>query len=214
MLYGIDISHHNKNHRITNEQFVICKATEGKTYLDPEFHNNIKKALEKGCLIGAYHFARPENNTAYDDAVNFVNAVKPYLGQILLVLDYEGKALTVGKEIWAHKFLYTVENMTGVKPLIYLQKSALKGYPNLAKLGYKLWLADYSTSGKNVSPWGGYTLLQYTNKPVDKDKFYGNEKDWGVLCRKGAYTEKQDNEQDSRFCGCAICSAVKDALGL
>lgn len=214
MLYGIDISHHNKNYKITNEQFVICKATEGKTYLDPEFHNNIKKALDKGCLIGAYHFARPENNSAYDEVVNFVNAVKPYLGRILLVLDYEGKALTMGKENWAHQFLYVVESMTGVKPLIYLQKSALKGYPNLVTLGYKLWLADYSENGKIVSPWAEYTLLQYTSKPIDKDKFNGDASDWNKLCHKQGIDEKNDTNQDSHFCGCTICNAVKDALGL
>ena len=63
-IYGIDISMyqgkevgeiHKKNDSLG---FIICKATEGITYTDPDFSYNWKNIKEKSFIRGAYHFYR------------------------------------------------------------------------------------------------------------------------------------------------------------
>lgn len=55
---GIDVSKNNgvirwkevaKNERI---KFVFIKATEGKGYVDPLYHRNIRQAREAGFMVG------------------------------------------------------------------------------------------------------------------------------------------------------------------
>src|SRR4051812_10110014 len=64
---GVDVSHFQgtginwtsvKNAGYT---FAWTKATEGLTYNDDTFSTNIVNAKNAGVLIGAYHFARPDN---------------------------------------------------------------------------------------------------------------------------------------------------------
>ena len=45
--FGIDVSHHNGKinwEKVTDVEFVYIKATEGATYVDPLFQQNIKGA--------------------------------------------------------------------------------------------------------------------------------------------------------------------------
>ena len=53
--------------------YAWAKATEGQTGLDPQFSNNMTNGINAGVIMGAYHFARPDNNTALEDATNFLN---------------------------------------------------------------------------------------------------------------------------------------------
>ena len=59
---GIDVSHHQgkvdwKQVSLTKDLgYVYLKASEGVTYTDPEYKNNLKSAKEAGLLVGAYHF--------------------------------------------------------------------------------------------------------------------------------------------------------------
>ena len=63
-VYGIDVSDFQGDEvdfldkQKDSLSFVICKATEGITYTDPEFQNNWKTIPEKGFIRGAYHFYR------------------------------------------------------------------------------------------------------------------------------------------------------------
>ena len=70
---GIDISKWQKGLILSNIKFdfVIIKATEGATYTDPNFLDFVKQAKNLGKPYGFYHFARPENNSAHAEVVNF-----------------------------------------------------------------------------------------------------------------------------------------------
>src|SRR5262245_32769351 len=41
--------------------FAWCKATEGFTFNDASFTSHMANAKNAGVLIGAYHYARPDN---------------------------------------------------------------------------------------------------------------------------------------------------------
>lgn len=191
MLNGIDVSHWNYNkpvywQSLDESDFVIMKATEGRSYIDPTLPEMVGDTKTK--LRGYYHYARPENNIPELEAKWFVNTVKEMdtIGECMLILDYEGKALEVadtGK--WARQWCDHVYNLTGVKPLIYLSKYGLsKVGKEFEGLDYGLWIADWSTSAPaNIAPWKFWALWQYSVKDIDRDYFNGNADQFKAYCR-------------------------------
>jgi hypothetical protein len=157
--------------------FVVIRATEGKTYDDVNMKEHAQNALGNNQLIGFYHYARPENNSAEDEAEHFVNVVRPYIGKAVLALDYEGTALNYGAE-WALKWLDAVYRKTGVKPLIYLQGSQVENYQAVMEKDYGLWVAHWGVDSPSIAPWGFYAMWQYRGYPLDLDIFNGDAETW------------------------------------
>ena len=116
-LYGTDQSNWQPN-QITDGDFIICKATEGTNYVDQTCDIKYQMNKAAGKLLGVYHFARPEWNSAEAEAEFFVNNIKGYIGEAILVLDWESP--NKWDVNWAKRWLDKVYNLTGVKPLIYM----------------------------------------------------------------------------------------------
>lgn len=203
---GIDISEHQRNINLSLVacDFVIVKATEGKTYSDPFFFQHINNAKRLGKLLGFYHFARPENNNPHDEVMNFLNSVKGYIGEGIPFLDWESS----GKYdiTWAKAWLDEFTSLTGVKPVIYMSESVTKTY-NWSDVApqYKLWVAKYrdyeidynydmSRAGNppKVGYWDSYVMWQWTSSGrldgyennLDCNQFYGTAEDWRKLCER------------------------------
>lgn len=210
MLHGCDISHwQGKDFDISCEDFVIAKATEGKTYTDECFLHNMEKALMLGKCIGAYHYARPENNNAKDEAAHFVEVVKPYIGKCLFALDWEGVALSYPID-WALEWLLEVERLTGVTPLIYCSASYVPYTSKIAENGNGIWVAKWGELAPNVKPtYSVMALWQYTNKPHDKDKFFGDKDAWQLYCNSRFESEVESGDGS---CGCEFCDDFKKWL--
>lgn len=208
MLNGCDISHYQgMNFDISGEDFVIAKATEGRTFIDKCFTTNMGKALALGKLMGAYHYARPENNTPQEEAEHFVSIVKPYIGKCLFALDWEGVALSYPIE-WAVEWLKEVERLTGVKPLIYCSASYVKKCKPVADNGNGIWVAKWSATAPTVKPYFTVMALwQYTSSPYDKDKFYGDANTWQKYCESSLSADDTTNDEESGSgsCGCDFC---------
>lgn len=184
MNFGIDVSHHNfATWDLINADFTIVKATEGRTYTDPSMVINSEKALAKSKYIGFYHYARPENNTAREEADHFskkVNAIiKNRDCKPLVALDFEGNALhwqSVNERIdWINTFVKYVEELTGLQPLIYMSSSASKIHKALfTETNNRLWVAHYGVESPSVPEGVTPVLWQYTNnyegKSVDGNK--------------------------------------------
>lgn len=203
---GIDISEYQRNINLSLVacDFVIVKATEGKTYSDPFFFQHIENAKRLGKLLGFYHFARPENNNPHDEVVNFLNSVRNYIGEGIPFLDWESS----GKYdvTWAKAWLDEFYSITGVKPVIYMSESVTRAY-DWSKVAptYPLWIARYrdynpdynydmSNAGKSPVPifWDTYIMWQWTSSGrldgyggnLDCDLFYGERAEWLKLCEK------------------------------
>ena len=177
---GIDVSHWNPVTVIDDfePQFVIMKLTEGKTLVDPDINLHYSKALMRGAQTGFYHFARAEKNDAIVEAEWFCKNLPPYaIGKSILVLDYEAKALSISSpDDWALRWLTRVEQITGVKPLLYCSQAVVKRFPKVQANGNGLWIARYRNKllgYGDVTPWKFAAIWQYTSKPVDRDIFYG-----------------------------------------
>ena len=203
---GIDISVYQKSLDLSKIacDFVIVKATEGKTYTDPHFLHHIESARNLGKLLGFYHFARPENNTPHEEVLNFLNSVRGYIGEGIPFLDWESS----GKYdvAWAKAWLDEFYSITGVKPVIYMSESVTKTYDwSRVAPTYPLWIARYrdyepdynydmSNAGKSPVPkyWDTYVMWQWTSVGrldgyggnLDCDLFYGERAEWLKLCKK------------------------------
>lgn len=215
---GVDMSHHNTQEqfleyiRDIDTEFFILKATEGKTYQDAKFHSRAMRVQAEGKLLGAYHYARPENNLAKEDAKNFLNQVKRYKGQILLALDWEGNCWKKSEYTeWAAEWLSIVTNEMEQMPVVYTSQAYAthNNLDDLADIGYRLWVARWGFSPDigELGKWGEPLLWQHTNTPLDRDTFYGDVEAWSDYCRGTIPTDKEEN--GNMYCGCCCCKAGK-----
>lgn len=198
MLKGVDLSHWQSTFDNFNDiDFAIIKATEGVGYVDPACDTLYQRAKRAGKLLGVYHYARPNlGNSAVSEANWFVNNIKGYLNEAILVLDWEEGDL--GNVAWAKAFLDRVKELTGIKPIIYMSASPMRSYnwKPVVDADYGLWVANYgSNNGQpqesvfNNYPlkyWSFYALWQYTsrgrvsgyNGDVDMNLFSGDVEAW------------------------------------
>lgn len=183
-MHGTDQSNWQPN-QITEGDFIICKATEGTAYVDPTCDIKYQMNKNAGKLLGVYHFARPDlGNSAEAEAEFFVNNIKGYIKEAILVLDWE--SANKWDVAWAKRWLDKVKELTGVKPLIYMSSSVTFAYDwsSVVAGDYGLWVANYGNNdGSNhgcpaVGYWGVVAMHQYTSNPIDKDEFFGDANTW------------------------------------
>ena len=196
---GIDISSWQSGIDLAKVpcDFVIIKATEGLTYVNPDCDRAYQQGLKLGKKLGVYHFAG--KNGASQEAEYFVNNIKGYIGKALLALDWEGSGVSRGPA-WAKEWLDRVRQLTGVKPVIYMNNGTVNGYDwsSVANGDYGLWNAGYyagsTAMGYNPdAPIIGGTgarkfaaLYQYTasgrlsgySDDLDLNVFYGDRAAW------------------------------------
>lgn len=169
---------------------VICKATEGTGYVNPYCDEHYQSAKAAGKLLGVYHYASGGNPEA--EAEFFINNVQGYLHEAILVLDWEsGDNAAWGDSSWVARFCAQVVALTGINPMIYVQRSAVNQCVGLGDYG--IWLAeypDYAPRGwdayypPNYS--GDYAMHQFTSSgaisgwsgPLDLSLFFGDTNAW------------------------------------
>lgn len=185
-LFGCDISHHNYRPEVLRyisqlvkcDGFVIMKATEGKTYVDKRMaeYASVLQASTPEPLYGFYHYARPENNLAADEAYHFCNTVREHLTHAILCLDVEGAALTVPRlDEWCSAWALAVEAYAGIRPLIYCSRAEVGRFKAMHEWGCGLWVADWSSPAAPVVPyWQTPAIWQFSAKTIDCDIFYGS----------------------------------------
>lgn len=202
MLKGCDISHYQgTKFDVSNQDFVIMKVTEGKTWQDPVWRAHLAKCLEQNKIYGFYHYARPENNTPEEEVDNFLNTIGQHIGKCLMALDYEGVAHNVGQK-WALEWLTLVEKRTGIKPFFYTSQAYLKKYASVANCGYPLWVARYAEYVGNVDPFKDWKIWQTTSTPYDVDYFNGTIDELKKYCGMDTVNNK---------CRCKVCEALRFA---
>lgn len=197
---GIDISHWQDGIDLAGVpcDFVILKATQGTSFVDKCCDKFYQEAKKLGKKLGVYHFADGKS-TGKQEADHFIKNVKGYIGEAILVLDWEADALDKGVS-YAKEFLDRVYEKTGVRPLIYMSKSVCREYnwASVVNGNYGLWMAQYANkdaTGYQEKPWtdkkgmGAFKSIaihQYTstgrigNYPgnLDLDIAYMDEKAW------------------------------------
>lgn len=178
MMNGIDVSGWQKgiNLKEVPADFVIVKATQGTTFVNSDCDRAYQQAKEAGRLLGVYHYFSGGDPAA--EAEFFVKNVKGYVGEAILVLDWEGHQnakFSQGPAV-AKPFLDKVKELTGVRPLIYMSKSVCRAHDWSAVASeYALWVAQYAdnnttgyqpnpwTDNKGYGAWNGPVIFQYSS---------------------------------------------------
>lgn len=190
-LYTVDVYSGSADSIIqdAHAQGVIVKATQGTGYVNPRCNHQWDLAGQLGKLRGLYHYAgggNPESEAQY-----FINNIKNYVGQGILILDWESYQNSAwGNTNWARRFVDEVHRLTGVWCVIYVQESALWQVANCANT-CGAWVAKYASMNwnswtlpnMNVSS-GAFKFLtgwQYTGGDMDRSIFYLDESGWKKL---------------------------------
>ena len=192
---GIDVSHYQGTNnwstiRSAGKSFAWAKADEGVSsgLVDATFTANMINGRSAGMLMGAYHFAHPENNTATAEAAHFLSVVQPnglagspnYLGAGYLrpVVDIEtGAGAAVGSanlSAWVNAFItYVITNGggTAVEPLIYCNTNYAQNFLNSSVASRNVWIANYNfteaqalgTSNPPIGVFSTWSFWQYSS---------------------------------------------------
>jgi GH25 family lysozyme M1 (1,4-beta-N-acetylmuramidase) len=197
---GIDISHYNGDEATEIDPadsltFIICKATQGTTTVDPDFSENWKTIKAKKMILGAYHFY-----LTYEDpvqqATHFLSTLN-MLGEtdMVPIVDIEQQSLDTNKPHKASEtqknfllFLNHIESESGYTPMIYTAPAFANQYlADTIFSKYPLWIAEYTTATKPRIPvaWKkkGYKIWQKSatykihSRVTDYDIFYGKKSD-------------------------------------
>lgn len=169
--------------------FAIIKASGGDDglYPDGQFQRNKSEARRVGILRGFYHFAGgvlgPEQ-----EADHFVASIGDRQAGEMLVLDWE--VPHANPVDWCNRFCKRVEARTGIKPLIYMNGSTVKGHDwkPLIDNNFGLWVANWGNNDTvpdgdpGSGAWPFWALWQYSsngivagiNGRVDLDLFNGD----------------------------------------
>ena len=200
-VYGIDVSHWQGTvnwGRVAGAGYVFTfvKATEGNSWTDSQFLRNITNGTMNGIYQGVYHFARPDlGNTGQEEAEYFLSVVGDYLesGYLRPVLDLEVTGSMGKTELsnWVLEWMQTVENQTGVAPLIYTNLHFINTYLTSPVTVYDLWIAYWNCDPSptfSIPPtgqWSDWGFWQYCvgsagsvpgiKTPIDLDIFNGLE---------------------------------------
>jgi GH25 family lysozyme M1 (1,4-beta-N-acetylmuramidase) len=190
---GIDVSHFQGTVNWASKfssgiRFTWIKATEGVTFVDSAFGANYTGAFNAGVIRGAYHFALPDRSSGATQA-NFLLAHGGGWsadGRTLpatLDIEYNPYGATcygltkAAMSAWIRDFANTYRARTGRDAVIYTTTdwwTTCTG--NDASFGATnpLWIARYATAvGTLPAGWGVRTVWQWTDTPLDQDRFNG-----------------------------------------
>ncbi|MCT4696882.1 glycoside hydrolase family 25 protein [Candidatus Cardinium sp. TP] len=180
---GIDISHHQGAidwHQCTpgssGKTFVIAKATEGATYQDPNFLQNVQQMCAAGFRPGAYHFLRFGSSSPEAQMKNFVSQLSS-TGLLadkasIIALDVEehdGADCTLVQHVTEQSVRY-LNHYAKVMPYIYTRTSFWDTHvavtPDIVKQ-CPLWIARWREQPPLADElprgWCDWTIWQYAS---------------------------------------------------
>ena len=173
---------------LPNADGVVCKATEGATFVDPYCDGWVQQCINAGKPWGFYHFAG--SGDAIEEATHFIQNAINYFEHGIPVLDWEGSQSVD----WVNEFVAEVYSSTHVWPWIYGSPRRFNQggvEPNCAR-----WVAEYpavaSPSFEQAESWecpeaeGNVVAWQFCsdgrvggyNGNLDLSLFYGTGNQW------------------------------------
>lgn len=222
-LQGIDISAWQRDTYESQinafaKDFVILRAAFSKS-VDQSCDRMYQYAKSKGKLLGFYFFPLTSDGTPEDCAEWAYRQVLGYIGEAIPILDWEAYSGQYGSHNaadvdWAYRWLVRFEEVSGVKPMIYMNQSCERSYDwsKVVANNNGLWLANYGKNdGKNngySAPkyWKSVAMHQYTSlldgRSLDGDVFNGDAEAWTKYAKSGngptAVVPGEFREEDTR----------------
>ncbi|MFZ6815675.1 glycoside hydrolase family 25 protein [Undibacterium sp. Rencai35W] len=191
-LKGIDVSHYQgavdwSAVRNAGISFAFAKASDGNTYVDPQFRTNWQAMKVAGVVRGAYHFYETKDDPL-TQANNFIEALDSLdsddLPPVVDIECYNGAFGTTSLASNLHSWLDTVSKAFGRTPVIYTGSSFWNTYLGSVDFSaYPLWIAEYDVSQPKIpNGWSNWTFWQSSQSgsvagvsgAVDLDQFAGS----------------------------------------
>ena len=162
--------------------FTYIKVSEGTTWVDWRWRKHYEEAFE--FFRGPYHYFRAAWNGA-KQAQHMFETTKDVDWDMPPAIDVEQtNNLGFDKAVFAARLrnmLVETERLWGVRPIIYSSRSQWNRLVGSAVWApaYDLWVAHYTTVAVPLLPddWKhkGYKLWQHTSRPMDLNRFAGDE---------------------------------------
>lgn len=161
---GIDISgYQSTTYDLGGRDFVIVKATEGTSYVNPKHADQVKRARSHDRVVGHYHYLSASSGmTAQMDY--FLNKADPRAGEFLAV-DWEESGVSSKEKDTAVKYLKS--NAGGRKVLLYCNVDFWVNRDTSSYAGDGLWIAHYNGDPGNPGIEADWLIHQYTSDPID-----------------------------------------------
>ena len=191
---GIDVSSWQPGNVVASvpHDFAIVKSTQGQGYKSPTFDQQIQDALRTG-KAGAYHFDNGDANWR-GEVDNFVRVIRPYLGRIVVVWDWEASAINAGSGRLSAILGYLREQI-GFPPMLYASGSPLVsqgGNAAAAANNCGVWCANYNLGyektgyRRDLKPYTACVIHQYSSSgrlagyggDLDLNQFFGDAAMW------------------------------------
>jgi lysozyme len=148
--------------------FVLIRATAGNDKEDNRYDENWKGAKKQKLIRGAYHYYRPDENSA-EQAQNFIKTVQLKKGDLPPVLDIEQlpddqsvEELKKGLRRWLDK----VHAHYKVRPIIYTGEKYYENFLKEEFKGYTFWIANYNFFVEEIKE--DWLFWQFTEKATIK----------------------------------------------
>jgi hypothetical protein len=160
MIKAIDVSAIQPDPDLTGVDVVIIKASEGRTYANPERTAQAAFARAKHKLVGWYHFLWPGN--IQKQAEWFIHCANPQPGDVL-ACDWE----TTGSKTAAtcaekDAFLVAVKKLRPhLRVVLYCNLTFWKTHDTTSKCGDGLWIADPSAPAGHPRGTHTWVIHQY-----------------------------------------------------
>ena len=214
---GIDIASYQTGINVSASgvpcDFVIIKATQGTSYVNPDFVRAYDQAKAAGKCLGIYHYATGIGAEA--EVNHFLSTIGNRVGEAILVLDWETSEASSGKNTqfnntgYAKQWLDLLYQKTKVRGVLYTSKNVCRSldWSQVAPT-YRLWGAqypNYNTTGYKTNPWtddgtwgpwANPTIFQYTSSGrlsgwdgnLDLNLAYIDRDEWNAIAGKGNAT--------------------------
>lgn len=195
-LFGIDVSHYQGSINwgsvhSCGPKYAFAKATEGTTYTDPQFSNNMNNGKANSMQMGAYHFARPGSNCPDPEADHFwavaggkITADGKSLYPMVDFESFGGHGCYSTYTAWFNRWATRVKSKTShfLRPVIYA--SAGNGMCDLTtSCTLSAWVANYN--GQNLytgNPWSCCTSCNYVDPGTKNGWTYWQVSSTGSIC--------------------------------
>lgn len=169
---GIDVSHWEgdidfQEVKRAGIRFVYMKASEGVSYIDPDFERNYREARKARLKIGFYHYVTAgSEEEARAQARHFADVIwgKVYHG--CPVMDFESFDSLTKDQIndVSTAFLRELREVTGKRVAIYSDANNATNTFDARLAVYPLWIADYGVARPDMrNHWKRWAGWQYTD---------------------------------------------------
>jgi len=193
---GLDVSHHQGkiDWDIVDGKFkfIFVKATEGSTFIDKRFYENIEGIKKTNRMVGAYHFFHFSIN-GVEQANNFINVVGNVI-DLPPVIDFEfgGNTKSYIEENMMEeltKCISVLENYYNQRIIIYVTSESyklIKKYNIQNPIWYRSIVFPIDSNNNNILFWQYHNSarIKGINTIVDLNVFKGGFEELKIIINK------------------------------